>query len=100
MWRPLSIPELEDIVAQQLTACTPSQQLAFAQYRVPFYKVPIHRLGEVEDVLVVAHLPGGLLYFEDIEEGFELSVLGDDGKIPEQGCNQYELCHVLTRAGL
>lgn len=29
--------------------------------RVPFYAVPIHRLGAVESVLVVAQFPQGLL---------------------------------------
>lgn len=100
MWQPITITELDAIVSEQLGACTPEQQTAFAGYRVPFYAVAIRRLGAVESVFVVAELPNGLLYYEDVEEGFEISALGADGIIPDQGCNQYELRHVLTQAGL
>jgi hypothetical protein len=100
MWQPITITALDAILSEQLGGCTPEQRTAFAGYRVPFYAVPIRRLGTVESVFVVAELPNGLLYFEDVEEGFEISALGADGAIADQGCNQYELCHVLAQAGL
>ena len=100
MLQSMSVKELEALVAAQLSECTPSQQATFTRYRVPFYEVPLHRLGKIESALVVAHLPSGLLYFEDVEEGFEVAVLGEDGALPDQGCSQFELRHVLTRAGL
>ena len=99
-WQPITVPELEAIVAEQLGACSPEQRAAFATYRVPFYSVPLSRFGTIESALVVAQLPSGLLYFEDVEEGFEVGTLGPDGVLPDQGCNQLELAHVLTRAGL
>jgi hypothetical protein len=99
-WQPITIPELEAIVAAQLAACTPEQQAAFAAYRVPFYSIPLSRLEAIESALVVAELPTGLLYFEDVEEGFEIGTPGPGGVLPDQGCNQLELAHVLTRAGL
>jgi len=97
-WQPITSTQLEGIVARQLQSCTPSQQKAFSRFRVPFYKVPIQ--AHEESVFVLAHLPGGLLYYEDIEEGFEVGILGVDGTLPGRGCNQYELCHVLTQTGL
>lgn len=99
-WQPITIEQLEAVVAAQLGACAAEQQAAFASLRVQFFSVPISRLGAVESVLVVARLPSGLLYFEDVEEGFEIGVPGADGVLPDQGCNQLELRHVLTRAGL
>lgn len=98
-WQPITVAELEVIVAEQLAACSPQQQTAFATYRVPFYSMPLSRFGGVESALVVAELPGGLLYFEDVEEGFEVGVPGADGVLPDQGCDQLELTHVLYRAG-
>ena len=74
--------------------------MAFTSCRVPFYPVPLSRLGAIESALIVAELPTGLLYFEDVEEGFEIGTPGPDGVLPDQGCNQLELAHVLTRAGL
>ena len=100
MWQPITTAELDAIVSRQLGACSPEQQAFFARYRVPFYAVPIHRLGAVERVFVVAELASGLLYYEDVEEGFEVSKPGVDGAIAQQGCNQYELRHVLAQNGL
>lgn len=99
-WQPIFIPELEQIVAGQLAACSTHQQALFATYRVPFHAVPLRRFGTVEVALVAAHLPAGFLYFEDVEEGFEVGVLGEDGILPERSCDQLELQHALARAGL
>lgn len=100
MWQAITETELRELVERELKRCTPEQQSLFAQYRVPPYKVPIHRFGKLEEVFVVAALPTGLIYYEDVEEGFELDSLGTDGAIPKQGCNQYELRHVLSQLEL
>jgi hypothetical protein len=97
MWKPISALELNRLVDLELTNCGIEQQNLFARYRVPPYRVPIHRLGKLEEVFVVAELPSGVIYYEDVEEGFEFDSLGTDGAIPEQSCNQYELGHVLSQ---
>ena len=102
-WEPITRDDLDAVVAAQLARGTPDQQAAFSAQRVPFYTVPLHRLGAVEPVWVVAHLADGWLYYEDVEEGFEVGVPGADGALPERGCNQYELTHILyqqAHAGL
>ena len=99
MWKPISLAELEALVAEQLRFCTQSEAEAFTRWRVPFHKVPIHRRGAIESVWAVAELPSGLLYYEDVEEGFEIGAFGTDGALIEAGYNQYELNHVLARAG-
>jgi len=99
-WQPISIDELERLVARQLLACTPEQQKAFAGYRVPFFPIPIARLGSIEQVLVVAKMPQGLLFFEDVEEGFQIAVPDERGVIQDYSTDQFDLSHVLTRAGL
>lgn len=96
--QPITISELELVVAKQLQECSPSQQAAFASYRVPFYAVPMRRFGGLESVLVVAELPSGLLYYEDVEEGFEVGKL-EDGVLPDAPCQQFELAHVLHQLG-
>ncbi|XSC47318.1 hypothetical protein ACF1BQ_018420 [Bradyrhizobium sp. RDT10] len=48
-----------------------------------------------EFVVAVAVLDEKLLYWSDIEEGWELAVPDGRGNIPSRGCNQYELRHVL-----
>ena len=99
-WTPISNEALVSLVSEQLRSCSPQHRATFSRYRVPFYKVPIHRLGSAEEVYVVAETPKGLIYYEDVEEGFELGRLGTDGAIHSQGCNQYELSHVLAQLEL
>lgn len=97
LWQPITLAEMEALVAEQLGNCTPGHQAVFAALRVPFYRMPLHRLGLIEPVWVVAHVAEGLLYFEDVEAGFEIGAPGDDGALPARGCNQFELTHILHR---
>ena len=78
-WQPITVVELQALVADQLHYCSPAQQVAFASYRVPFYSVAFQRDRALEQVLVVAELPSGLLYYEDVEDGFEVGRLDADG---------------------
>jgi hypothetical protein len=48
-----------------------------------------------EFVVAVAVLDEKLLYWSDLEEGWELEAPDGRGNIPSRGCNQYELGHVL-----
>jgi len=98
-WQPITVVELEALVADQLPKCSSSQKIAFASYRVPFYSVPFQRNPALEQVLVVAELPSGLLYYEDVEEGFEIGALDADGVLRDHGCNWLDLTYALSRAG-
>lgn len=98
--RPISEEELSSLVESHLQHCAPEERSRFEKIRVPLRKVPIHRLGALEEVFVVAECCGGVIYYEDVEEGFEFSAFGPDGAIPVQGCNQLELKHVLARLKL
>jgi len=99
MWQPISLAELQELVTKELQRCTQNQKEAFTRFRVPFYRVSIHRFGNFESVWIVAKLPRELLYYEDAEEGFELGVLDEDGALQDHGCNQYNLSHALAQAG-
>ncbi|WP_431263264.1 hypothetical protein ACQ859_25170 [Roseateles chitinivorans] len=99
MWTPISAEELADLVQAELRQCTPAQAEAFSNHRVPFYQVPIPRGDATESVFVIAHLQGKVLYYEDVEDGFELSALSPEGAIASPGYNQFELRHVLSQLG-
>jgi hypothetical protein len=94
-WRPTTREQLQRLVAEQLNSCTDAQRQFFEKHRVEPYSVSIRRLGKTEKVFVVAQFGDLLLYYEDIEDGFELDRLDASGVIPKQGCNQFELRHVL-----
>jgi hypothetical protein len=94
-WQPITISELENIIHDDLANCSVGERNAFTKHRVRFYQVPIHRLGKLESVYVVARFDDKVLYYEDVEEGFALSQLDESGAMAERECNQFELCHVL-----
>jgi hypothetical protein len=50
-----------------------------------------------EFVVAIAEFGGCVLYWSDIEEGWELSELGEGCSIRTRGCNQFELQHVLYK---
>jgi len=99
-WEPISLSELEALVANQLNECSQAQRTYFDTYRVVPYAVPFQRRYGLEHVLVVANLPSGLLYFEDVEEGFELGKLDANGRLHDSGCNQLSLSQALARSGI
>ncbi|MBV9270723.1 MAG: hypothetical protein JO165_06490 [Candidatus Eremiobacteraeota bacterium] len=86
---------MEDLIEGGLAECSAEQRTFFAEHRVPFYQVPIHRLGLVESVYAFARLNDKVLYYEDVEEGFAVSRLDENGAIPEQDCNQWQLHQAL-----
>ncbi|RTQ86081.1 MULTISPECIES: hypothetical protein [Stenotrophomonas] len=96
-WQPITQEELATLISRQLQDCSPIQRAIFDSLRVPFRAVRLHRLGMIERVWVVAQLPDGLLYYEDVEEGFEVGTPGEDGVLPGRGCSQLALTHILER---
>lgn len=99
-WEPISVNELEELVTSQLNECSQAQRTYFDTYRVVPYAVPFQRRYGLEHVLVVAHLPNGVLFFEDVEEGFELGNLDANGRLHDRGCNQLSLSQTLARLGI
>ena len=96
-WSPATEKDVSSIVERDLSGC-PAELLAFfTEVRVPLRAVPIARSGEIESVYVVAERDGMVIYYEDVEEGFNLSRLGDDGGIASPGWEQWDLCQALLR---
>ena len=50
----------------------------------------------METVVVVARKGEEVIYWEDGEEGFNVSPIAQDGRILEHWCNQDELGHALN----
>ena len=97
MGRPITVEELTEVVAEQLATCAPSDRAAFLARRVPLRAVSIQRGAAVEPVFVVAEHAGHVLYYEDVEEGFNISTLDGRGFIAQPGFEQLELKHAMRR---
>ena len=96
-WEPISAAELDELVAHQLSECPPKLVAVFEAHRVPPFQAPILRNGRMEAVFVVARKGNEVMYFEDVEDGFNFSPLSPDGQILEHWCNQTELKYALQR---
>jgi hypothetical protein len=96
-WQPIGAEELGGLLAAQFADCSADQKLLFERYRVSPYLVPITRLGKTEAVFVVAIAGEAVLYYEDVEEGFNISRLSPSGAIATSGFEQRELRHALEQ---
>jgi hypothetical protein len=90
-WKPATIEAVRNIVRAELVNCDDKQVAAFEKYRVDPYSAPLVRYGKVETVVVVARSGAEVIYWEDIEEGFNISPVAFDRRILEHWCNQDHL---------
>jgi NADPH-dependent 7-cyano-7-deazaguanine reductase QueF-like protein len=95
-WKPATIEEVQQIVERDLANCSREQVTLFEKYRVQPRLAPIVRSGNRESVVVVAQRGEEVIYWEDVEEGFEVSSVDSSGKILDPGCNQNDLRIALS----
>lgn len=95
-WAPISADQLVALLSRELLRCSPEQRALFEGFRVPMRKASINRNGAVETVYIVAQKEESVIYYDDVEEGFNLSLLGPRGEIAVQGFEQWELRHALN----
>jgi hypothetical protein len=95
-WQRISLAELQALVEAQLADCSADHKALFERLKIAPRQVPIDRNGKIENVFVVAQLGNLMLYYEDVEEGFNISRLSLDGAIDTPGSEQWELCHALA----
>ena len=95
-WRPAKVEEVQDVIQCDLVNCDAEQLMAFRQYAVQPYCAPILRYGKKDQVVVVARKGNEVIYWEDIEEGFNVSPVAEDGQVLEHWCDQNELRFALN----
>ena len=69
----------------------------YARYRIEPLQAGIDRGEGTEYVFVVARNGAEVMYYEDVEDGFNFSRLGVHGSILEPGCEQDPLKWSLQR---
>jgi hypothetical protein len=95
--QPATIIEgVRQIVVTDLKDCDAEQLAAFEKYRVEPFSAPIVRYGQTERVVVVARNGDQVIYYEDVEDGFNVSPISPDGRVLEHWCNQDELRFALN----
>src|SRR5258708_6955014 len=94
--RPAAIAEVKKILELDLAKCDEQQLATYRRYSVEPHFAPLVRFGKIDKVVVVAEKSGHAIYWEDVEEGFNISPLGQDGTILERWCSQDELGDALN----
>lgn len=95
-WQPATIEYVKELVARDLSECDEEQLDTFRRGSVEPYIAPIIRYGSNDKVVVVARKGNEAFYYEDVEEGFNVSPVGPSGEILEHRCNPDELYFALN----
>jgi len=95
-WQPATVDEVQNIVNRDLAECDAEQTATFEKYAVGPYLASIVRHGRKETVVVVARKGNEVIYWEDVEDGFNISPIDAEGQLLEHWCNQDELAFALN----
>jgi hypothetical protein len=95
-WKPITVEGVKKIIRDDLAGCDDEQTETFERYAVEPYLAPILRYGKMESAVVVARQDDEVIYWEDVEEGFNVSPVAPDGRILEHWCNQDALSSALN----
>ena len=96
MNRSAEIVEVEGLLKLAKKALRPAHLEALELALIAPRKLPVDD-SPGEFVVAVAAFGQALLYWSDVEEGWELAVPSQAGTIASRGCNQFELAHVLHK---
>jgi len=83
VWHPATVEQVNKIVTEYLLSCDPERVSAFRRCAVPPHRAEIVRYGRTEEVVVVARKGDEVIYWEDVEEGFNVSPIAPDGRVLE-----------------
>jgi hypothetical protein len=94
MWEPITQEELEELIARDLAACSEDQRAIYARTATRPEKWRQSPWGDKGDGFWALAISGAkVLWYNDIEEGFNVSRFVRRGRIPddEYWCNQDKL---------
>ncbi|RZJ07227.1 MAG: hypothetical protein EON50_21635 [Acidovorax sp.] len=94
-WTPISRDELGGLLSDQLAKCLQEHAEQFARFRVPFRTASVMRGGVSESVFIVAQLGQVAIYYEDVEEGFNVSEVTSDGSLVTPGFEQWTITDAI-----
>ena len=95
-WKPLSEASLWDLLNEAELRMNPEIARFWEAVRIPPEKWVSHPYGDVGGGFWVVGLLGArAVWFNDIEDGFNISSYRSFGELPEYWCDQHELELVL-----
>ena len=96
IWKPATIEQVKAIVSAESTHFDAEQAAAYERFRVEPFPGKLFRFDRWENAVIVARNGERVIYWEDVEEGFNESPATGD-RILERWCNQDRLGVALNR---
>lgn len=98
-WKPINDADFKELFEKKYSELTTAQQRAFDRRRVPFWKATVRRSEATGDerVNVVARVQNGVLYFDDVEYGFNISEIDSAGRVLAPGGSQNTLKEAIEQ---
>ncbi len=92
-WRPTSEEAFREIFEDELYELSQMERTIFEEYRVKTFAGIIRRseIAGDEQVFVVARHLNWVIYYDDVEDGFNLAQLDSQGRLSEPGGGQWSL---------
>lgn len=98
MWQPITQQEFESLYREQVAELSAEERDAFNRFRTPLTKATIRRSNSAGDekVFMVARNDDGVLYFDDVEYGFNISTVDENNVILQPGGSQFSLAEAVS----
>jgi hypothetical protein len=97
-WTPISLAALQALMAREMDGCAPERRAYFERVSFPPEKWSLPPWGDLGGGFWAVAVDGDrVLWYNDIEEGFNISRFERRGEIPrdEYWCNQTTLCEEI-----
>ena len=96
-WQPITKQELINLIEIQKEELTKGELNFYNQIKIDILTSKVERDGEIENVFVIAEFEDKIIFYEDVEEGFEITDKSIDGTIRYKYSNQYTLKHIINQ---
>ena len=92
-WQPITDDQFSRLFAEQYSDLNSVEKDRFDRHKIDHWKAVIRRSEEAGDeyVFVVAQTKDGILYFDDVEYGFNISDINEHGRVATPGGSQNTL---------
>lgn len=97
-WTPIPLKELDDLIDTHYWCMEPEEREFWSQVKVAPVKCQLDPWGRHGGgFFIVGILGARVIWYNDIEEGFNISQYSNFGVIDEYLCEQLELHYVIKR---
>ncbi len=95
-WQPITWHDLSNIIDRSLRTCCPEDRAFYEQHRIMPMSVGLKRTQGVEQVFAVAQIEDRVVFYDDVEDAFEVARLGGNGVLEFDCCGQFEFQEALA----